>query len=263
MVPATGCRVPAVPAGPGGRPGANVDGGGVGPAGARFSVRAPGGACVGSGTGVPGTFGGGSPGTPGDRHAGRRRQAVGVRRRRRDVGRSREARAAEGAVSAPAQGSGFHGRGNPSSPTVTLPPGLPACTSTASPGGRPVRDDPGCPPAPGARAAGRRWGTECRWGRATGTSGSPALRQKFSGSMPRFLKAASTNGCRIWPGSRLCRTTLKYGPDAIASFSDGRNLPTSVNPVAEVVLALDQDVADGAQLLQHVVEVRVVVDRDP
>ena len=46
----------------------------------------------------------------------------------------------------------------------------------------------------------------------------------------------------------------------MASFSDGRNLPTSIETVGQVVLALHQDVADGAQLLQHVVQVRVVVD---
>src|SRR5271166_1207369 len=55
---------PCGAAGPGGSPGANVDCGGVGPAGARFSVRAPGGALGGSGAGVPGTSGGGAPGRP-------------------------------------------------------------------------------------------------------------------------------------------------------------------------------------------------------
>ena len=32
--------------------------------------------------------------------------------------------------------------------------------------------------------------------------------------MPRFLNAASTNGCRIWYGRRLTSMTLKYGPEA-------------------------------------------------
>lgn len=50
--------------GPGGSPGANVDGGGVGPGGPSGSVRAPGGALGGNGTGVPGTSGAGSPGRP-------------------------------------------------------------------------------------------------------------------------------------------------------------------------------------------------------
>src|SRR5271166_3965551 len=44
--------------GPGGSPGANVDGGGTRPAGPSGSVRAPGGPGA-IGTGVPGTFGGG------------------------------------------------------------------------------------------------------------------------------------------------------------------------------------------------------------
>jgi hypothetical protein len=50
--------------GPGGNPGAKVDGGGVGPAGSKPSLRAPGGALGGSGTGVPGTSGAGIPGRP-------------------------------------------------------------------------------------------------------------------------------------------------------------------------------------------------------
>src|ERR1700761_4517136 len=50
--------------GPGGSPGAEVDGGGGGPAGRKPSLRAPGGALGGSGTGVPGTSGAGSPGRP-------------------------------------------------------------------------------------------------------------------------------------------------------------------------------------------------------
>src|SRR5271166_5759238 len=50
--------------GPGGSPGANVDGGGSGPAGCKPSVRAPGGALGGNGTGVPATAGAGAPGRP-------------------------------------------------------------------------------------------------------------------------------------------------------------------------------------------------------
>jgi hypothetical protein len=49
--------------GPGGKAGAKVDGGGGGPVGSRLSRRAPGGA-FGSGTGMPGIFGIGAPGTP-------------------------------------------------------------------------------------------------------------------------------------------------------------------------------------------------------
>src|SRR6201998_4737519 len=55
---------PGGAAGPGGSPGAKVDGGEVGPAGPSGSVRAPGGAFGGSGTGVPGRSGGGAPGRP-------------------------------------------------------------------------------------------------------------------------------------------------------------------------------------------------------
>ncbi|CKT57306.1 Uncharacterised protein [Mycobacterium tuberculosis] len=51
--------------GPGGAGGPGAAGGGAGPgAGPRGSVRAPGGASCGIGTGVPGTFGGTSPGRP-------------------------------------------------------------------------------------------------------------------------------------------------------------------------------------------------------
>src|SRR5246127_373595 len=112
--------------GPGraGGPRGNVDGGGVGPAGASCSVRAPGGAWVGIGTGVPGTFGGGSPGRPaiGSPGVGGRPSGFGG-----DVATSTGAGKPgppNGPMAAPAQGSGFHGRGRPSSPTVTLPPGL-------------------------------------------------------------------------------------------------------------------------------------------
>src|SRR6201994_527443 len=59
---------PGGAAGPGGSPGANVDGGGVGPAGCNPSRRAPGGALGGNGTGVPGTSGAGRPGRPAARN---------------------------------------------------------------------------------------------------------------------------------------------------------------------------------------------------
>ena len=48
-------------------------------------------------------------------------------------------------------------------------------------------------------------------------AGRPALRQNSSGSMPRSLKAASTNGCMSWPGIRFTISDLKYGPDPIPS----------------------------------------------
>src|SRR5689334_16082741 len=121
--------------GPGGKPGANVDGGGVGPAGARFSVRAPGGACAGNGTGVPGTSGGGSPGRPaiGMPGVGGRPAGLGG-----DVITSTGAGKPgppNGPDAAPAHGNGFHGRGRPWSPTVTLPPGLAGVYEHGDPGG--------------------------------------------------------------------------------------------------------------------------------
>ena len=84
----------------------------------------------------------------------------------------------------------------------------------------------------GGAGGGAPLGNRVPLGSGHRNSGNAALRQKFSGSMPRFLKAASTHGCEIWYGRRLCRTTLKNGPEAMASFSDGRNLPTSVKPLA-------------------------------
>src|SRR5258706_74040 len=88
------------------------------------------------------------------------------------------------------------------------------------------------PPGGAVGGGGAPLGNRVPLGSGHRNSGSPALRQKFSGSRPRFLNAASTNGCMIWPGARLCKTVLKNGPDAIESFSDGRNLPTWTNPAA-------------------------------
>ena len=68
--------------------------------------------------------------------------------------------------------------------------------------------------------------------------GRPALRQNSSGSMPRFLNAESTNGCRSHGGSRLTSITLKYGPDATASASDAVNLASVVSVSHQVELAL-------------------------
>jgi hypothetical protein len=55
------------------------------------------------------------------------------------------------------------------------------------------------PPPPssaGGPSGGARLGKGVPSGSGHRYSGSPTLRQKFSGSMPRFLKAASTNGWR-------------------------------------------------------------------
>ena len=59
------------------------------------------------------------------------------------------------------------------------------------------------------RRAEHRWGTAVPFGSGNRHAGRPALRQNSSGSMPRFLNAASTNGCRIWPGSRLTSMHLE------------------------------------------------------
>ncbi|SHT88781.1 Uncharacterised protein [Mycobacteroides abscessus subsp. abscessus] len=56
-------------------------------------------------------------------------------------------------------------------------------------------------------------------------SGRPALRQKSSGFSPRFLNAASTNGCISCGGRMFSTMTLKYGPEAMASDSEATNLP--------------------------------------
>ncbi|CQD03864.1 hypothetical protein BN970_00574 [Mycolicibacterium conceptionense] len=67
-------------------------------------------------------------------------------------------------------------------------------------------------------------------------AGRPALRQNSSGSMPRFLNAESTNGCRICGGIRLTSITLKYGPEASASASEVMNLPAIVRVSARSCL---------------------------
>src|ERR1700756_4384794 len=121
----------------------------------------------------------------------------------------------------PAHGIGLPGRGR-SSGGGAYEQGDPGATA-----------GPGCsgvPSSTGGAGGGAPLGNRVPLGSGHRNSGRPALRQKFSGSMPRFLKAASTNGCRIWYGARLLRITLKNGPDPMASFNDGRNLPTSVNP---------------------------------
>ena len=76
---------------------------------------------------------------------------------------------------------------------------------------------PGCsgvPSSTGGAGGGAPLGNRVPFGSGNRNAGRPALRQNFSGSMPRFLNAASTHGCRIWYGSRLTSITLKYGPDA-------------------------------------------------
>ena len=73
-----------------------------------------------------------------------------------------------------------------------------AHTSTVSPAPQPVPGDPGCPRSTGGAGGGAPLEKRVPFGSGHLKAGNPALRQKFSGSMPRFLNAASTHGCRIW-----------------------------------------------------------------
>jgi hypothetical protein len=76
-------------------------------------VRAPGGACVGNGTGVPGASGGGSPGRPAIGIPGVGGSPLGFGG---DVATSIGAGKLppNGPTATPAHGSGFHGRGSAS-----------------------------------------------------------------------------------------------------------------------------------------------------
>src|SRR6185312_4294503 len=91
---------------------------------------------------------------------------------------------------------------------------------------------PGCSGVPSSTAgpgAGAPFGNRCAFGSGNRQAGRPASPQNFSGSMPRFLNAASTNGWMIWYGNRLTTMTLKNGPEATASPSDATNFATMVN----------------------------------
>ena len=70
----------------------------------------------------------------------------------------------------------------------------------------------------GGAGGGAPLGNRVPFGSGNRNAGNPALRQKFSGSILRFLNAASTNGCRIQYGSRFTSCTLKYGPEDTVSF---------------------------------------------
>src|SRR5689334_8773656 len=87
-------------------------------------------------------------------------------------------------------GSGSLGRGRPSATGGVYEHGEPLRT----PG-------PGCSGVPSSTVgagAGAPLGNRWPFGSGNLNAGRPASPQNFSGSMPRFLKAASTNGCRIW-----------------------------------------------------------------
>ena len=72
-----------------------------------------------------------------------------------------------------------------------------AHTNTANREPLPARGDPACLRAPAVPAVALRWANRLPLGSGYRKAGNPALRQKFSGSIPRFLNAASTHGCRI------------------------------------------------------------------
>jgi len=86
--------------------------GAFGPIGASCSVRAPGGAFGGSGTGVPGTFGGASPGRPAIGMPGATGGSFGFGDDAWTSIGAGNAPPPNGPPVAPAQGSGFCGRGS-------------------------------------------------------------------------------------------------------------------------------------------------------
>src|SRR5437588_1724372 len=103
----------------------------------------------------------------------------------------------------PAHGIGLPGRGDISAG---------GAYEHGDPGGTAGPGWSGVPSSTGGAGGGAPLGKRVPFGSGHRNSGSPALRKKFSGSMPRFLKAASTNGWRIEYGAMLCRTTLKHAP---------------------------------------------------
>src|SRR4051812_45273418 len=113
-------------------------------------------------------------------------------------------------------GSGSPGRGRPSATAGVYEHGEPF--STPGPG------NSGVPSSTVGPGAGAPFGKRDPFGSGNRHDGRPASPQNFSGSMPRFLNAASTNGCSNHGGSRFTTITLKNGPDAMASASDAVNL---------------------------------------
>ena len=118
---------------------------------------------------------------------------------------------------------------------------------------RPVPDDPGCLPAPAAPAAVRRWGTGCRWGRATGTPADPALRQKFSGSMPALLERRVHPRLQDLGGQQVCHHHLEVRPRRRPSDSDAVYLLSVTRMSARSLLRLTSSIGERAQLLEHMV----------
>jgi hypothetical protein len=96
------------------------------------------------------------------------------------------------------------------------------------------------PSSAGGAGGGAPLGNRVPFGSGNRKAGNPALRQKFSGSMPRFLNAASTHGCKIQYGSRFTSCTLKYGPDETVSLRFVEVLPNILRMLARSSLRLSR-----------------------
>ena len=104
-------------------------------------------------------------------------------------------------------------------------------------------------------------GSGCRWDPGTGTRAEAGVTPELVGVDATLLeRCVDPRLGMIWNGNRFTNMTLKYGPDAMASASDAVNLANESGVVDQVVLPLDEHVADRVELRQHLVEVRVVVD---
>src|SRR5260370_20329939 len=164
---------PAGAAGPGGRPGANVDGGGVGPAGPSGSVRAPGGGSAGGGTGVPGALGDVSPGRPAIGMPGIGGRPFGFGGDAWTSSGAGKAGPPNGPMAPPAQGRGLSGRGNAPAAGVY---------EHGDPGGTAGPGCSGVPSSTGGAGGGAPLGDRVALGAGKRESGPPALRQKLSGA---------------------------------------------------------------------------------
>src|SRR6478735_7328258 len=95
-----------------------------------------------------------------------------------------------GPVVRPAHGRGSPGRGRPS--------GTPGVYEHGEPFRTPGPGFSGVPSSTVGAGAGAPFGNRWPFGSGNRKAGTPASPQNFSGSIPRFLNAASTNGCKIW-----------------------------------------------------------------
>src|SRR5690349_96946 len=84
--------------------------------------------------------------------------------------------------------------------------GIPAAVGVYEHGDPGGTAGPGCSGVPSSgvgAGGGAPFSKRLPLGSGNRDDGRPALRQNSSGSMPRFLNAESTNGCRICGGIRL------------------------------------------------------------